>query len=332
MRSLPFRALITSTHLCVLRRPSLSSQLHFHTDEPRAKYQTDTELVHQGVMYGRSAYPSRPNDPRVPSNPKFGITHLTNERLTSKPNSEDSFSKQTRKDFISKAMKVYLEKAKKYGEFMCVQQEEFDSGRRHLANMMGVKHEAAMTQSDINAAIRYLMPSVLFDHRAKPRMRPPEEIYPAIKDAQFLPSGRPLHSMFYTGKANFYQACFEVENEMTRLNEYQDALGIVNTPLDAKINLTGSCTWLSPLEMKQLFLEKIDLKRYESFIGALQRLAEHPYSKLCEEFILRFRKQLKSAAEMIEILPLKYDENGRPYMNAVGEFTLLSIIDLINFY
>ena len=52
------------------------------------------------------------------------------------------------------------------------------------------------------------MPSGLFDHRARPRMRPPKEIYPTIKDAQFAPDGRPFHSLFYTGRANFYDASF----------------------------------------------------------------------------------------------------------------------------
>lgn len=72
------------------------------------------------------------------------------------------------------------------------------------------------------------------------------------------------------------------------------------------------------MEMKQIFLEKVDTKRFEAFIGALQRLADHPYSKMSSPLLNRYRKQLKTAAEMMEIAPLKHDEAGRPYMDAVG--------------
>lgn len=72
------------------------------------------------------------------------------------------------------------------------------------------------------------------------------------------------------------------------------------------------------MEMKQIFLEKVDTKRFEAFIGALQRLADHPYSKMSAQLLNQYRKQLKTAAEMMEIAPLKHDEAGRPYMDGVG--------------
>lgn len=67
-----------------------------------------------------------------------------------------------------------------------------------------------------------------------------------------------------------------------------------------------------------MFLEKVETKRYEAFIAALTRLSEHPYSKLSSAFINKFRKHFKTAAEMMEILPLKLDEDGRPYMDSIG--------------
>lgn len=36
-------------------------------------------------------------------------------------------------------------------------------------------------------------------------MRTPEEVFPARKAAEFDETGRPFHSMFYTGKPNFFQ-------------------------------------------------------------------------------------------------------------------------------
>ena len=129
-----------------------------HTGEARFKFQTDTELVHQGVQYGRSSYPSRPNDPRVPSNPQFGITHLHRPQLSDVPTGlfRSEVARSVKKDSISKAMKVYLERAKKHNDFMKAQEEEFSMGRRHLANMMGI-NEATMSQADINVSVRCLV-------------------------------------------------------------------------------------------------------------------------------------------------------------------------------
>jgi small subunit ribosomal protein S9 len=42
-----------------------------------------------------------------------------------------------RRDKTSKAMKAYLERAQEHDEFMRTQREEFELGKRHLANMMG---------------------------------------------------------------------------------------------------------------------------------------------------------------------------------------------------
>lgn len=35
-------------------------------------------------------------------------------------------------------------------------------------------------------------------------MRPPEEVFPQRKAAEFDETGRPHNFLFYTGKANFY--------------------------------------------------------------------------------------------------------------------------------
>lgn len=66
------------------------------------------------------------------------------------PSSEDLTS-DGRNQKISKAMKAYLEKAKKHNEFMAEKQIEFDLGKRHLANIMGWDPEM-ITQKDINVS------------------------------------------------------------------------------------------------------------------------------------------------------------------------------------
>lgn len=72
------------------------------------------------------------------------------------------------------------------------------------------------------------------------------------------------------------------------------------------------------LEINNYFFEKIEQHRYDAFILLIERLAQHPYSKLCQNFLQQFRKEIKVAAEVAEIPSLKYDDAGRPYMNAVG--------------
>lgn len=42
-----------------------------------------------------------------------------------------------KRDKTSKAMKSYLERAQEHDKFMKEQKEEFEIGKRHLANMMG---------------------------------------------------------------------------------------------------------------------------------------------------------------------------------------------------
>lgn len=56
----------------------------------------------------------------------------------------------------------------------------------------------------LQEAIEYLFPSGLFTKRSKPVMKPPEEVHPPKKEAEFDKTGRPFHFLFYTGKPNLY--------------------------------------------------------------------------------------------------------------------------------
>lgn len=39
-------------------------------------------------------------------------------------------------------------------------------------------------------------------------MKPPDQVFPQRKAAEFDATGRPFHSFFYTGKANFFKLLF----------------------------------------------------------------------------------------------------------------------------
>ena len=53
---------------------------------------------------------------------------------------------------LSHAMQYYIKKRQDQDEFIAHEQAEFDLGKKHLANMMGMD-SSAMTQDDIDKAI-----------------------------------------------------------------------------------------------------------------------------------------------------------------------------------
>lgn len=120
-------------------------------------------------------------------------------------------------------MKAYLERSREHDEFIRTQEHEYQIGKRHLANMMGEDPEN-FTQEDVDRAIQYLLPSGLFDPKARPIMKPPAEVFPPRKAAEFDESGRPYHSFFYTGKPNFYQLMFDIVENVNSLNAFEDKM------------------------------------------------------------------------------------------------------------
>ncbi|XP_009082090.1 PREDICTED: 28S ribosomal protein S9, mitochondrial-like, partial [Acanthisitta chloris] len=119
----------------------------------------------------------------------------------------------------------------KYTEtFIKKQIEEFNLGKRHLANMMGEDPET-FTQEDIDNAIAYLFPSGLFDKRARPLMKHPTEIFPEQRKIQWGEDGRPFHFLFYTGKQSYYSLMHETYGKVLDAEKYQDQLIAQDVPL-----------------------------------------------------------------------------------------------------
>lgn len=72
--------------------------------------------------------------------------------------------------------------------------------------------EAGWMNFLLQRAIEYLFPSGIYDKKARPMMKPPEEIFPARKAAEFDETGRPFHPMFYTSKPNFFKLLYVSES------------------------------------------------------------------------------------------------------------------------
>lgn len=215
---------------------------------------------------------------------------------------------------ISKAMRAYLERTREHEEFMQQQNYEYQIGKRHLANMMGENPET-FTQKDVDEAIEYLFPSGLYEKKARPIMKPPEEIFPKRKAAEFDESGKPYHFLFYTGRPNFYEVLYNIVEHINELNKFEDAMIRKNLKPDPtlKLELSGY-TWLEQDELEKKILETVGEREYNSFVNAIERLSSHPYSYRIKDFIFQYCKPLASQTKTYDAPKPKYDEQGRAYI------------------
>ncbi|XP_055691345.1 28S ribosomal protein S9, mitochondrial isoform X2 [Lutzomyia longipalpis] len=219
-----------------------------------------------------------------------------------------------RRETTSRAMKAYVERAREHEEFMKNQRIEYDIGKRHLANMMGEDPET-FTQEDVDNAIEYLFPSGLHSKKARPMMKPPEEVFPARKAAEFDETGRPYHSMFFTGRPNFFKTLYDIAENIEQLNAYEDQMIRKRVEVDPNLKLDlSSSMWLPKEELEDILVEKILDLEYTNFINAMNRLLELPYSYRVRDFIEKFRKPLSIKASTQDIPQPQVDSNGRQFV------------------
>lgn len=236
-----------------------------------------------------------------------------------KPVNQSSSSAALKIKTISKAMKAYLERSRKHEDFLQSKNEEFERGKLHLANMMGLD-ACTLTQDDIDKAIAYLFPSGLYEKHARPLMKPPIKLFPKEKAAQFDDSGRPFSPFFYTKYPNYFNALHTLALEYQNLNDLENKMlekGVMEPPDDLVLNMSAG-EWLKMTEIQSMFLEKISEDQYNSLITTLNRLAGHPYSFQCKDELWKFRREFTDLGSQEAILPLYTDENGRPFMEAKG--------------
>ncbi|KAK4302225.1 hypothetical protein Pmani_025675 [Petrolisthes manimaculis] len=81
----------------------------------------------------------------------------------------------------------------------------------------------------------------------------------------------------------------------------------------------ASSQWVTKEELENILLEHLKDKHYEFFLSCMKRLATHTYSHRANDFIMRFRKPVKSVLAEKEIPKLLYTSEGRPYMSGVGK-------------
>ncbi|XP_078078085.1 small ribosomal subunit protein uS9m isoform X1 [Mustelus asterias] len=209
--------------------------------------------------------------------------------------------------------------AKYTEEFIKQQIEEFNIGKRHLANMMGEDPET-INQEDIDRAIRYLFPSGLFDKKARPIMKHPLEVFPKQKAVQWGEDGRPFSYLFYTGKQSYYSLMHDTYEQFLNIQIYEDQLrskGLFS--LDTKpINLVGS-RWLIKEELEEMLVEQISDHDYVHFIQLLERMLSLSYCSIKEEYVLKFRRKMEDQSKKQIIESLQLDENGVAFSKGEGQ-------------
>ncbi|KAF7482586.1 28S ribosomal protein S9 mitochondrial [Marmota monax] len=204
-------------------------------------------------------------------------------------------------------------------DFIKKQIEEFNIGKRHLANMMGEDPET-FTQEDIDRAIVYLFPSGLFEKRARPIMKHPEQIFPKQRAIQWGEDGRPFHFLFYTGKQSYYSLMHEVYGKLLQIEKRQNQLRAKDLLPEKKEtkDLIGS-RWLIKEELEEMLVEKLSDQDYMQFIRLLEKLLTLQWDPAEEEFVQKFLRSVAIQSKKQLIEPVQYDDQGRAFSTSEGK-------------
>uniref|UniRef100_A0A1B6M7P8 Small ribosomal subunit protein uS9m n=1 Tax=Graphocephala atropunctata TaxID=36148 RepID=A0A1B6M7P8_9HEMI len=239
----------------------------------------------------------------------------TTQFLREEENTDKIVEYGIKEEKTSKAMRAYLERSQAYNKFMAQEQEEYKTGKRHLANMMG-KDPETFTQSDVNEAIEYLLPSGLFVKNTRPFLKPPEEVHPPKKEAEFDETGRPHHFLFYTGKPNLYEYLHRLVKTMKELNAFEDTMIRKQLKPDPALALTleGS-QWLSKEQFERKFLEQLTIYDYRQLIATIERLASHPFSYRVKDIISEAQVAYTKQSGANTIPKPELQEDGREFVS-----------------
>lgn len=217
-------------------------------------------------------------------------------------------------------MKMYLQRKREHDIFISRERAEFEIGKQHLASMMGLE-AASLQQEDIDRSIEYLFPSGLAEE-ARPMMKPPEDIFPRQKDAEFDVEGRPFHPFFYTLKPNFYEAVYGLREHLEAVTIFGDRLRRQGKGPDPEQVLNASklagSRWMTQEEVAARCLEKVSEAEHKDLLAVLDRLTGLPFSYRVYEDIFSWRvKEGTSATEEL-FTPPSFDPSGRAWVETEG--------------
>jgi len=280
-----------------------------------------------------------PSPARVPSRSMSRVsTHSTAEIIRSPRVKSQAGSAKALT--ITRAMRAYVERVAEHNDMMKAEVAQYETGKRHLANIMGQDHDT-FTQDDVNKAIEYLLPNGMYNKKARPVMKDPHEVFPRRKAAQFSADGRPFHWMYFTTKPNYYNILYDINWKMEDLKALEDNLNkktrqdkekkenTNNTSRSQEEEDEATCKdfknitlarseWITKETLEINTVEKIKDDEYAHFITLLERVCSHPLAYMQSEFIMQYRLEISLQALQIEVPKIETDENGRTFARAEG--------------
>jgi small subunit ribosomal protein S9 len=178
---------------------------------------------------------------------------------------------------------------------MAKERAEFELGKRYLANIMGLD-PMNITQQDIDASIEYLFPSGLSDLKARPVMKPPEEVLPKFHKFEFDKEGRPKDTLFFTLRPKFYSLLSEIGQKTQHLvRHHDDLLNRGTLPENTEpLSLEGT-VWKNQADISKIVGDKLSDEMYAQLIIALDYLQSLPLASLEKDFIESFRVRIMAS-------------------------------------
>lgn len=283
------------------------------------------------------------------SAPSSFLVARTSAYSTAQNDLVHSKTKQTKSETISRAMQFYLKKLTESENVRNEKIKEYELGKQHLARMMGLDPDQ-MTDQDIKNSVAYLLPSGIFDTKARPFMKHPNEYFPRTELAAFSSNGRPIDSMFYTRAPKFHQLMHDMTKKFLDLNKLEDAMNLVK--FKTKFNLINRSrkgdgedddlvltqptiqndmigyAWFEKDDLAQKLGTKVDDRMHEKFLIVVKKLASHPLASREENFIKQFQKKLTQTVNIKNITQPSTDENGRKF-SKFSTYLRLARVDVI---
>ncbi|KAK1327705.1 hypothetical protein QTO34_012850 [Cnephaeus nilssonii] len=161
-------------------------------------------------------------------------------------------------------------------------------------------------------AIAYLFPSGLFEKRARPIMKHPEQIFPKQKATQWGEDGRPFHYLFYTGKQSYYSLMHDTYGKILDIEKHKNQLqakGLFSEK-NKTTDLIGS-RWLIKEELEEMLVEKLSDQDYAQFVQLMERLLQ--CGAAAEDFVQSFRRSVTVQSKKQPIEPVQHDAQGMAF-------------------
>merc|ERR550519_91460 len=167
-------------------------------------------------------------------------------------------------------------------------------------------------------------------------MKPPQQIFPKEKEAEFDFEGRPFHPFFYCLKPNFYMKMFKLRDNMVAVNIFGARLRSQGKKPDPEQVLTvaklAATRWVTREELNKIVLEEVTEVEYADFITTLERLVEMPFSYRVKEELFEWRVDSHEMISQQKFVIPEFDEDGRALVECQAQRKSVFVQDISYFF